>query len=238
MNTNWKAAVTIGFAAAAGVGVTYGALYFRAMHPQIQKPERAKKKIACVGDSLTYGWGLMGAFRKYAYPAVLQGKLGDNYQVMNFGICDRTLRDGADRPYRKEKIYAGSLASDPETVIILLGTNDAKPDNFDAAGYRNDLRSYISVYRNLPSKPDIILMQPPRVFSILGKVLDGIRDEVISGEIHEIIEGIGQATGCTVVDLYALTEQHEEWFVDGVHFNRQGTDAVAGAVLEAIRQQK
>ena len=238
MNTNWKAAFAIGIAAASGVGATYGALYFRAMHPIIQKPEPAKRRIACVGDSLTYGWGLMGAFRKYAYPALLQDKLGDDYQVMNFGIGDRTLRDGADRPYRQEKIYAGSLASDPETVIILLGTNDAKPDNFDAAGYRNDLISYISVYRNLPSKPDIILMQPPRVFSVLGKVLDGIQNEVISGEIHVIIGEIGQETGCMVVDLYALTERHREWYVDGIHLNRQGTDAVAGVVLKAIRQQK
>ena len=94
MNTNWKAAFAIGIAAASGVGATYGALYFRVMHPIIQKPEPAKRRIACVGDSLTYGWGLMGAFRKYAYPALLQDKLGDDYQVMNYGICDRTLRDG------------------------------------------------------------------------------------------------------------------------------------------------
>ena len=233
MNTNWKTAVTIGLAAA-GVGAIYGALYCRAMHPHIPKPEQGKKRIVCVGDSLTYGWGLMGAFQKYAYPAVLQEKLGNEYQVMNFGICDRTLRDGADRPYRQEKIYAASLASAPDTVIILLGTNDAKPGNFDAAGYRNDLRSYISVYRNLPSKPDLILMQPPRVFRILGMVLGGIRDQVISGEIHEIIDEIGQETGCTVIDLYALTEQHRGWFVDGIHLNRQGTEAVAEAVLKVI----
>ena len=81
-------------------------------------------------------------------------------------------------------------------------------------------------------------MQPSRVFSVLGKVLDGIRDEVISGEIHEIIEEIGKETGCTVIDLYALTERHREWFVDGIHLNRKGTDAVAEAVFEAIRLQK
>lgn len=223
---------------AAGFGVVYTALYCRAMHPPIPKPIAGKRRIACVGDSLTYGWGLMGAFRKQAYPAALQEKLGSEFQVMNFGICDRTLRDAADRPYRQEKIYTASLASEPETVIIMLGTNDAKPDNFDADGYRHDLRSYISIYRNLVSKPDVILMQPPKVFSFMGKVLDGIRNYVISGEIHEIIEQIGLETGCTVIDLYALTEQHREWFADGIHLNRKGADAVAEAVFRVINHQK
>jgi lysophospholipase L1-like esterase len=61
---------------------------------------------------------------------------------------------------------------------------------------------------------------------------------VISGEIHEIIEQIGLETGCTVIDLYALTEQHREWFADGIHLNRKGADAVAEAVFRVINRQK
>lgn len=238
MNKKQKAGIAVCAAGAAGLGLTYGALYYRAMHPGIQKPVKGKRKIACVGDSLTYGWGIMGAFRKYAYPAVLQEKLGSTYQVMNFGICDRTLRDGADRPYRNEKIYAASLASEPETVVIMLGTNDAKPGNWNAEEYRNDLRSFVSVYRNLASRPDVILMQPPRAFSVMGKTLDGIQNNVISGEMREIIGQIGLETGCTVIDLYALTEGHREWFADGIHLNRLGTDAVAKAVLEVLGNLK
>ena len=234
MNKKWKSGIAVYAAGAAGLGLTYGALYYRAMHPGIPKPVKGKRRIACVGDSLTYGWGIMGAFRKYAYPAVLQEKLGDEYQVMNFGICDRTLRDGADKPYRNEKIYAASLASEPETVVIMLGTNDAKPGNWNADGYRNDLRSFVSVYRNLASSPDIIVMQPPRTFCIFGKEEDWIQDDVISGEMHEIISQIGRDIGCTVIDLYALTEGHREWFVDGIHLNRLGTEAVAEAVFEVL----
>ena len=47
----------------------------------------------------------MGAFRKYCYPNQLQDLLGASYQVMNFGIYDRTLQDQADKSYRLEKIY-------------------------------------------------------------------------------------------------------------------------------------
>ena len=238
MNRKQKAGIAACSAGAAGFGFTYGALYYRAMHPSIPRPATGKRRIACIGDSLTYGWGLMGAFRKYAYPDVLQGKLGSSYQVMNFGICDRTLRDGADKPYRNEKIYAASLASEPEIVVIMVGTNDAKPGNWDAEGYGNDLRSFVSMYRDLDSRPDVILMQPPRAFSVMGKTLDGIQNDVISGEMHEIIGKIGIEIGCTVIDLYALTEGHKEWFADGIHLNRKGTEAVAESVLETIRKQK
>ena len=237
-DTKRKTALAAGLAATAGLGITYGSLYYRAMHPFIPKPVDGKIRIACIGDSLTFGWGLKGAFRKYAYPAVLQEKLGSRYQVMNFGICDRTLRDGADKPYRQEKIYAASLSSNPETVVILLGTNDAKPHNWDLNGYRDDLRSYVSIYRNMDSNPRMILLQPPRAFSIMGKTSDDIQNDIIAGEMHGVIAQIGQETGSTVIDLYALTEQHREWFPDGLHLNRQGTAAVAEAVYEAIMLQE
>ena len=120
----------------------------------------------------------------------------------------------------------------------MLGTNDAKPGNWNAEEYRNDLRSFVSVYRNLASRPDVILMQPPRAFSVMGKTLDGIQNNVISGEMREIIGQIGLETGCTVIDLYALTEGHREWFADGIHLNRLGTDAVAKAVLEVLGNLK
>ena len=43
-----------------------------------------KIKVACVGNSITYGSGV--ADREVnAYPVKLQGMLGDKYEVGNFG---------------------------------------------------------------------------------------------------------------------------------------------------------
>ena len=176
----------------------------------------------------------MGAFRKYCYPNQLQELLGTSYQVMNFGICDRTLQDQADKPYRQEKIYAASLVSEPDTVIIMLGTNDAKPANWNAERYENDLRSYVSVYRDLASVPNVILMQPPKTFFLLGKKLDDIMDAAIGGEMHDSIARVGKETGCPVVDLYHLTGNHREWFVDGIHPNKNGARMIAEAVKKAL----
>lgn len=237
MITGKQAAAAAGACAGAGLGITFAALYYRAMHPEIPKPVQGRRHIACVGDSLTYGCGLLGAFRTYAYPAVLQELLGPEYQVMNFGICDRTLSDDGDKPYRREKIYAASLSSEPETVLIMLGTNDAKPGNWDAEKYEKDLWSYVSVYANLPARPDIVLMQPPKAFGVLGKTLDGIRDEVIRGEMHGIIARAGRENGCKVIDLYSLTENHREWFTDGIHLNREGTAAVAQLLYRTVSRK-
>ena len=234
MKAGWKAAAAAAISAGAGIGATYTVLYQRAMHPEIPKPEQGKTRIACVGDSLTYGYGLMGAFRAYAYPAVLQELLGSDYQVMNFGFCDRTLCDSGDRPYRQGKMYTAALSSDPDAVVIMLGTNDAKPHNWNAEEYENDLRNYISAFRNDHAKPYIVLMQPPRAFSVHGKTLDDIQNEVIRSEIHDIIGRIGSETCCTVIDLYSLTENHREWFTDGLHLNHAGTKAVAELLYHTI----
>ena len=229
-----KVLLAVGTAAGFGLGCTYAALYHNAMHPKCPKPEPGKRHIACVGDSITYGYGLMGAFRRKAYPAVLQEMLGNEYQVMNFGICDRTLQDQADKPYRREKIYAASLNSEPEAVIIMLGTNDAKPHNWNPESYERDLRSYVAVYQGLSSKPRVILMQPPRAFSIAGKTLDSILNSAIKTEMHESIAKIGQETGCNVIDIYALTENHREWFADGLHLNGLGTRAIAQQLVPVL----
>ena len=201
-----------GLAASAGFGAVYVSLYYAAMHPKAPAPAPEKHRIACVGDSITYGYGLMGAFRKYCYPTQLQDMLGDSYQVLNFGICDRTLQNGADKPYRKEAIYKASLASSPETVSALI-------DELESAS-THDVQ--------------IILMAPPKTFSILGKTLDSILDEAIGGEMREAVKTVARETSCKYVDLYEITKDHREWSVDGLHLNKDGTYAIASAVKEVL----
>lgn len=56
-------------------------------------------KVACVGDSTTYGHGISG-WPKNNYPAVLQTLLGDGYHVNNYGVSSFAVQEGADRSYR------------------------------------------------------------------------------------------------------------------------------------------
>ena len=66
------------------------------------------KKIACIGDSITWGFTIINR-RKHSYPALLQQRLGPDYEVRNFGYNDASARFDADTPYVKKAAYKKSL---------------------------------------------------------------------------------------------------------------------------------
>ena len=53
-------------------------------------------KVACIGDSTTYGHGITG-WPKNNYPAVLQNLLGESYHVNNYGVSSFAVQVDADR---------------------------------------------------------------------------------------------------------------------------------------------
>lgn len=58
-----------------------------------------KIRVACIGNSITYGAGLQNPFRD-SYPGVLEQLLGTGYDVRNFGISGRTaLQKGGSSLY-------------------------------------------------------------------------------------------------------------------------------------------
>src|SRR4051812_11154381 len=88
-----------------------------------------KIKVACVGDSITAGAGVQDPGHN-AYPVVLQRLLGDKYEVKNFGVSGTTLLKKGDSPYWNQKAFKAATAFAPDIVIIKLGTNDTKAQNW------------------------------------------------------------------------------------------------------------
>lgn len=86
------------------------------------------KRIACVGDSITWGFTIVNR-RKYSYPALLQQRLGADYEVRNFGQNDAAARFDADTPYVKKRVFQESLDWNPDIVLLMLGSNDTKKRN-------------------------------------------------------------------------------------------------------------
>ena len=114
-------------------------------------------KIACIGNSITYGVGTRNP-AKDSYPAVLGQMLGDGYEVRNFGVSARTMLMKGDHPYMKEERYRQALAYNPDIVTIKLGTNDTKPQNWRyKSDFKKDMETMIRTIRALPSKPEIYL---------------------------------------------------------------------------------
>ena len=67
-----------------------------------------KIKVACVGNSVTYGYGIKNR-ETNCYPAQLQQMLGDAYEVENFGHSGATLLNKGYRPYTQQEAYQKAL---------------------------------------------------------------------------------------------------------------------------------
>lgn len=122
-------------------------------------------KVACIGNSITKGSTIPDRPRD-SYPSQLQRMLGKQWVVRNFGIGGRTMLKKGDYPYWNEEAYVQAKAFLPDVVIIKLGTNDTKPQNWKYSDeFLSDYRAMITEMRNLPSHPKIYLCKPVPAFS-------------------------------------------------------------------------
>lgn len=198
-----------------------------------------KTHIACVGDSVTYGCALPLFFLR-RYPAVLRRLLGPDCQVAVFAVNDRTLQSTGNKPFRRERAFRQSKAYLPDTVVILLGTNDSKDCNWiSEVAFRQQYGELISEYRDLPSKPRILICTVPcafpplRIFSFCTKDAMIKRIPLIAEEIKEI----ALREDVELIDLYAITEGRPGLFgPDGLHPSARGSKAIAEAVRAAVER--
>ena len=185
-------------------------------------------KVACVGDSITQG---AGAKSGQSYPAQLQALLGDGYKVGNFGVSGRTLLKKGDFPYWKEKKYQDALAMEPAIVVIMLGTNDTKPQNWKfEAEFDADYRELVKSFQSLKSKPKVYVCRP---VPVPGTGNYGINEENIQKEIPRV-DALAKELGCGVIDMHAALEKTPELLPDRVHPNTAGAGEMAKAAAKAI----
>ena len=207
---------------------------YRSYRTSLEIKVKEKFHIACIGDSITFGAGVNGK-TQMTWEHFLNELLGEEYQVINYGISGRTLQEKGDYPYKKDKFYQISLHCGAEIYLIMLGTNDAKPYNWDRERYRRELASFVEEYRALPQQPRVVLMTPPRCYDDpkIGKVAFDIERETIDREIVPILREEAEGKGlqgiqshhdghdldvvmvlCVVDELpngaYEAEDQHEE----------------------------
>src|SRR5687768_5658034 len=63
-----------------------------------------KIRVACVGDSITFGSGVKDR-ETNNYPAQLGRMLGEKWEVRNFGVSGATMLRKGDKPYDKQKAF-------------------------------------------------------------------------------------------------------------------------------------
>lgn len=186
--------------------------------------------VAAVGDSIT-NFSVSGA----NYPDHLDEMLGEGYTVLNFGEANYAAQATSDFPYETTASYEESLASNPEIVLFMLGTNDTKADNWiNEEVFKEEYTNLLEDYLELESASRIILASPPSVF--LNNVVRGSIDPEIIGSIRNVVEEVAEEYELEFVDMMAVTAGHEEWFFDGIHPNQEGAEQIAREFYQQIEE--
>lgn len=218
------------------VAAGFAYLYFNGMSGMSNTTDAkdGQIRIACAGDSTTYGHGISG-WPKNNYPAVLQKLLGDAYHVNNYGVSSFAVQEDADRSYRTLPHYQESLSYDADYVVFMMGSNDSKPENWKGAeAFREDMLTLLDSYGDA----EILLCTLPAAFFPEGQS-EGVTSHdiqpLIVDEIAQITREVAAERGYTLIDIHALTAQHPQWFEkDGVHPGNEGAAAIAQEVYAVI----
>jgi lysophospholipase L1-like esterase len=200
----------------------------------ITKAKAGQIRIACVGDSITYGHGITG-WPRNTYPYVLQKLLGNGFHVNNFGACGRSVQMETDRPYRKEPHYEKSLAYHGDIVIFMMGTNDAKLNNWHGPeAFRSALERMLDSYKD----SQIVLCTPATAFPQNDTQQDVVCYDIqlhAVAQVDAIVREVSRERNLPLVDIQALTADHPEWYIaDRIHPGNAGAAAIAEKIYGTI----
>lgn len=184
-------------------------------------------RVACVGDSITEGWGLPHPPTD-SYPAQLQDQLGHQYRVGNFGHSGATLAKDSNPPYWTQPEFAKALAFKPQIVVIMLGTNDAHPSRWDKVKdeFVPTMKELIGRFRELTTRPRVFVCLPVPSF-------EGRKYNIETGVIPLVRQACREADA-TTIDLFTPLADRKELFPDKLHPDFFGAGLMAAVVYHAI----
>ena len=192
-----------------------------------------KIKVACVGNSVTYGYGLDRP-EVNAYPAQLQRLLGDEFEVGNFGKSGATLLNKGHRPYMQQEEFKKAIAFAGDRVIIHLGLNDTDPRNWP--NYRDefvsDYLSLIDSFRLFNPKCKIAICRMTPISNRHQRFESGTRDWY--WQIQKSIEEIAEIANVSLIDLQEGLYNRPDLLPDALHPNIEGAGIIASKVYCAL----
>ncbi len=191
------------------------------------------KLVACVGDSVTYGFGLTNRASN-SYPAqlatILQSFDGE-WETQNFGVSGATLLRNTNKPYVVQNAYHSALTSEPDVVVIQLGGNDTARATISQIeqNYISDYLALIDAFAQLPSQPRIIVCKPPPVFG--GSYGS---NATLKNVINPLIEHLPTYREVEIIDMHTPMEDFGRLFPDYLHPNAEGARMLAEIVASVI----
>ncbi len=201
-------------------------------------------RILIYGDSNVWGdkgFGENGVpLGRYAakqqWPNILQQLLGDEYDIIQAGLCGRTAGEYAEQPpYLGGKIgYEIALreASPVEGVIIALGVNDASYKRASDEQIVADLQWYSTYTRAYAADSENDMVSSGNVWYIAPAIAPVQRYKPLASKLHCINEKL--RTVHTTINN--PLDDNGDYAPDGVHFSLQGHRRMAQAMYDAIKQ--
>lgn len=200
-------------------------------------------KILCVGDSITSG---TGSTQGNSYPDVLERYLKVHYEevyIVNAGMPGYSTKE------YWEYISNGHINSDDgcvnyDAVIIMLGTNDCRLDNWvetcDTMKYLENIYNYFVNYTtNKQVKIFLCTILPlisPMPKDILGG-MHGWKQERVEKEINPGIKKLANDKGSCIIDVYSafkeLLVKGEELY-DGIHPYNNGYCLIGNTIGKVL----
>lgn len=185
--------------------------------------------VACLGDSITAGATLEKRIEQ-SYPGQLQVLLGETFRVDNLGVYGRTLMSLDGQSYLETGRVEYAINKQPDVVVIMLGTNDAKPDNWknQTARFESDYRILLSKLQSGIPKARIFLCLPPHAWAP-----NKVQNDALEAQLP-IIRRIAEENGCGLIDIRTVTADLSEHFKDGIHPDAEASFRIAEAVYQVL----
>lgn len=190
-------------------------------------------KIACVGDSITKGFGLLDP--EDCYPAKLQQLIGEERSlIQNFGVNGATVLRNTPSPYAITMECEAALDWDPDIAVIELGVNDILYISGQEDNFIFDYKCIIEAFMAQNTQVYLTSLTP-----VLG--VYGINDnefKIRHQKIQGLIEQLAKSYSLPMVDIWtpintALNSQSPV-LQDGIHPTEIGTSILANSIHGAI----
>lgn len=202
-------------------------------------------KVACIGDSLTVGARLKNAAIE-SYPAQLGQKLGEGYEVKNFGVGGHTLSISADMPYLKSPRYKVALDYKPDVTIIMLGTNDTpqssrRPNWEKNRDIERSLSMMVKAFQERNEDVVVFVLGPSPMLPDLPGLSTARKNDLAERQprlnsLRPRLKKAAKDLGVLYFDMNKQVKWGNDSFSDGTHLTAKGGALMAEFLATEIKK--
>ena len=199
------------------------------------------KKIICYGDSNTFGFKT-DDFTRYGedirWTCLLQKNLGDGYEVINEGMCDRTgfVNNPKGELFSAPKHFPEFIkkSGNIDLLILWIGTNDLQfLYNISLGSIERGVENWIKLAKTKAKK---ILIISPVILN--ENILKGAFNYQFDNEsinksknVGKIYKRFADLYNCKFFDINTIVNPSD---IDGLHYNSNSHRIIANNLSEFI----